>query len=215
VGAAFGSPPPCGRRSVLADKPVDEIVNLDAVLDALPGSPTSSDVYEATLPFSSDAVAAVAARRALGGGGGGGAQTQTATVTTDANTFEVVHDFDLENVAAASVTGTVLSVVADGETFGTGPTDILADINSIRRGYDDGGAVFPDSIASPNSPLGLWLVDDPYPSISAALPQLTHLIAGVTPRYLRVRIVVMDQDFNTYAGANHPTATYRIDVEYV
>jgi hypothetical protein len=56
----------------VADKPVDEVVNVDAVLDALPGSPTSSDVYEATLPFSSDAVAAAAARRALSGGGGGG-----------------------------------------------------------------------------------------------------------------------------------------------
>jgi hypothetical protein len=56
----------------VADKPVDEIVNVDAALDALPGSPTSSDVYEATLPFSSDAVAAAAARRALAGGGGGG-----------------------------------------------------------------------------------------------------------------------------------------------
>jgi hypothetical protein len=194
----------------------DQITNLDAELDAL-SSPTTAETYVVSKDYDADVVAAAAARRALGGGGGGGggAQTQTATVTTDANTFEVVHDFDLGNVAAASVTVTVLSVVADGETFGTGPTDILSDVNTVRRGYDDGGAVFPDSIASPNSPLGLWLVDNPYPSISATLPQLTHLIAGVTPRYLRVRIVVMDQDFNTYAGANHPTATYRIDVEYV
>jgi hypothetical protein len=66
---------------VLADKPVDEVVNVDAVLDALADSPTSSDVYEATLPFSSDAVAAAAARRSLGGGGGGSETVLSATFT--------------------------------------------------------------------------------------------------------------------------------------
>lgn len=54
----------------MADKPVGEVVEVDAVLDAL-SSPTSSDVYEALQPYSNDAVAAVAAKRALAGGGGG------------------------------------------------------------------------------------------------------------------------------------------------
>jgi hypothetical protein len=48
----------------VADKPVAEVVNVDAVIDALSPSPTSSDVYEATLPFNPHAVAASAVRRA-------------------------------------------------------------------------------------------------------------------------------------------------------
>lgn len=55
----------------MADKPVAEVVNVDAVIDALAPSPTSSDVYEATLPFNPHAVAASAVRRAGEGGGGG------------------------------------------------------------------------------------------------------------------------------------------------
>lgn len=65
----------------MADKPVGEVVAVDAVLDAL-SSPTSSDVYEALQPFSNDAVGAVAAKRALAGGGGnGGSQPVTISET--------------------------------------------------------------------------------------------------------------------------------------
>lgn len=53
---------------MVADKPVGEVVQVDAVLDGL-SSPTSSDVYEALGPYSNDATIAAAARRALEGGG--------------------------------------------------------------------------------------------------------------------------------------------------
>lgn len=66
----------------MADKPVGEVVAVDAVLDGL-SSPTSSDVYEAMQPFSNDAVGAVAAKRALAGGGGGGSLPNNWTASED------------------------------------------------------------------------------------------------------------------------------------
>lgn len=69
----------------MADKPVAEVVDVDAVIDALSPSPTSSDVYEATLPFNPHAVAASAVRRAGEGGGGdpfnGGDITEAMSIT--------------------------------------------------------------------------------------------------------------------------------------
>src|SRR6266576_110796 len=51
-------------------------------------------------------------------------QTQTATVTTDANTFVGSHVFDLLRLAVAEIRLTFLSSVGDGETFGDSPGDI-------------------------------------------------------------------------------------------
>lgn len=68
----------------MADKPVHEVVGVDAVLDGL-SSPTSSDVFEAVDLFSSKAVAAVAAQRALAGGGGSSPFLTTTVTLTHAD----------------------------------------------------------------------------------------------------------------------------------
>lgn len=142
-----------------------------------------------------------------GPGGGSQPQTATATITTDPDTFTVVHDFDLGNVASvyARVTATVLT--GDGETFGGGAGEI---------GVGKGFRVSRDDVTYVTINPQPTQIDDIDPSgYMVAVNQYESSIF-VTARYLRVTVELLDSDSgDPYAGANNPTATVRVDVEYV
>lgn len=93
----------------MADIPVDEVVDLDAVLDGLT-DPTASEVYSAVEDFSNAAVAASAAARAINGGGGepfnGGTITTALTVTPASGGENVVVNMPTGPSTGVKVTGT-------------------------------------------------------------------------------------------------------------
>lgn len=125
----------------MADKPVDEVVQVDAVLDAL-SSPTSSDVYEALLPYSNDAVAAVAAKRAAGGAGGGSQPIEVVRVPIAFDDVGIVVTM-LEITAVTDGPGSTVTVAGDhAAAFPAGSACRIFNSNAIDDGYTVVSAVF-------------------------------------------------------------------------
>jgi hypothetical protein len=125
----------------VADKPVAEVVNVDAVIDALSPSPTSSDVYEATLPFNPHAVAASAVRRA---GEGGASFPATWTVDpSGALTVEMLVDATTLGIlqAAGATQSAILVKDGDGDTyFRVSPTGcVIGETDALAEGFHMGG----------------------------------------------------------------------------
>ena len=142
---------------------------------------------------------------AIGPAGPSG-KTQTMTTTTDSNSFIADQLFDLGDVTSVYVTVTLQAMNPDGEPLGTSPGQILSDTRTIDCSRDN---TFVHKLL-----LGTWVRDIPYDG-SFSLPSITHEMWGVCPRYLKVRLNVMDGDtFNNYTGPKHPTATYKTDVYY-
>lgn len=111
----------------MADKPVGEVVAVDAALDAL-SSPTSSDVYEALGPYSNDAVAAVAAKRAAAGAGGGGSQPGiTAYTVTPADVVAAPGSATAHGTATGQTTG-VMTYTAIPEGVNGNAVAIVSDV---------------------------------------------------------------------------------------
>jgi hypothetical protein len=135
-------------------------------------------------------------------GGGGGVLTQTATLTTDPNTFVATHVFDLGHATVVYSHATLLSYDADGETWGGSPGQILIAITDIFQSRD--GSTF--------SPLpgGGLLSFTPGPSGFA------FELLNIVPRYLKIdSLAIVDgSSYDVYAGTHHPGATVQFDIEY-
>jgi hypothetical protein len=139
--------------------------------------------------------------------GGGGPSTQTATVTTDANTFEVTWSFDLGHVTVAYVSVTLLAVNPDTETWGPAGGQIAADLERIEQSAD--------GITWQAVPAVGWSHDVPYDG-SQSLPFLGWDVASPVARHIRGLFHVADgSSLSTYAGSHHPTAQARIDLTYL
>lgn len=140
-----------------------------------------------------------------------GATTQTATVTTDPDTFIGEHVFDLGRPSLVWVVATLVSASADGETFGSDPGEISVDVNNMDA--SDDGVTFAEAYQGYSNPA--FALDEPWLGVaeSGALPQVTHKKLITTPRYVRVLTRIQDSDFNVYAGANNPTGQFRVDIE--
>lgn len=159
----------------MADKPVSEVVAVDAVLDAL-SSPTSSDVYEALDAYSTDAVAAVAAKRAAGGGGGG---SQTVKVERAPIVFD---DPDI-------LTGIAVYTPAAGEVLLAGSfVSITTPWNggfSLLSIFSTGDTPTAFDIAQgdPSNADGSWTTKTASPAIpfSASLPSGAVVFTDATP----------------------------------
>jgi hypothetical protein len=130
-----------------------------------------------------------------------GDSTATATVTTDPDTFLASHVFDLgRSVGASYLTVTLLSFDADGETIDP-ETGIVA-LFAVDWNTDAG---FTAPTTGPMN-AGNEIVD-----VGDA-----DYLGAVIPRYLRVSASILDKNTgDLYAGANHPTAQLRLDVDYL
>lgn len=137
------------------------------------------------------------------------ASTQTATVTTNANTFVASHVFDLGmTVANVLVTYTLLAVTLDGEVF-----DVTTDSGGLSVSIDELHVSF-DGLTDDGFHSGVF--ERTYPNM-ATVGQTSYQLLLV-PRYItpsvRLQHAVPDMGQQDYAGPNHPTAQVRIDVEY-
>jgi hypothetical protein len=125
-------------------------------------------------------------------------KSQTATLTTDPNTFTAEHVFDLAHITPAYINGTVLALTPDGETFGDSGIGV-----SLTWDVSRDGIVWANSLT--------FLHNQPPTTIGGVLDGFADV-----PRYLRVQaLVVTAATAEAYAGPHHPTATVRIDVEYI
>ena len=129
--------------------------------------------------------------------------SQTATVTTDPDTFEVSQTFDLAGPTVYFWVATLLALDLDGETLGIEEGQFGADI--LRTEVSADGADWKTSDTT-------WWFHDTI----GGLDDFAMAGTWFTPRYLRVTSVRIAQAFNgeIYAGANHPSATVRLDVTY-
>lgn len=153
----------------------------------------------------------------------GGGDTQTATLTTDSDTFDVSHIFDLGgNVHTVLVTMTCVSVVADGETFGTDAGQLVAEVYTPILGIYPGTSLSGtpgEFVKSNNGQNGsvpdVWLGDAasnwfdggivaPGQSLSFAFISFRYLLLGAK--------LFVARNGDDYEGANHPTMTVRFDV---
>lgn len=98
---------------------VQEVVEVDAMLDAL-DAPSSTDVVLATIGHSERAIAAVAAQRALAGGGGGGSQAGAA----------ITHRIPFAYNTAGILTGASLYTPTIGDLL----LDLWVEINTLWDG---------------------------------------------------------------------------------
>lgn len=144
--------------------------------------------------------------------GPGSASTQTATVTTDPNDFWVIAPFDLGHCTALQVTATAVELTPDGETFGMNLGDIAA---FVEFGYLGTVPGIVGRSADQITWIGVglsWL----FGAQEFTVVGDYQLYLGLTVRYLRIGAYIADYDSGLiYAGANHPTAQLRIDLEYV
>lgn len=150
---------------------------------------------------------------------GGGSQPQTATHTFTLNRaggFVDSHVFDLGSDAAFPllVKMTMLSFTADGETLGNDPGTIYVgegDFPLVATNSDNG----PDFAAVANVNVNHFVVgaggfvfelqDD------SATPERIDLVA----RYVKIKPQLVANDTGaTYAGANDPVASVRVDLTY-
>jgi hypothetical protein len=130
------------------------------------------------------------------------APPQTATVTTDPDTFVVSHTFDLAHPTVFFATATVTVLTADGETFGSGSGQIAVDMFSVSQSADN---VNFRTIAPAD-----WYHDD----LGLTVDQVAFDLTGITGRYVSFdNIRIIDPvSFDVYAGVNHPSASVRLDI---
>jgi len=134
--------------------------------------------------------------------GGSSPSTATATVTTDPNTFTVTHVFDCGHPTTVYWKATIVAQTADGETFGMGAGEIHGDqnVNEISR----------DDVTYIALTVPAYFHDSPTGSIGDVTDRVQ-----ATARYFKLGVAVFDDNFSVYSGPNHPTVTFRLDIEYL
>jgi hypothetical protein len=134
---------------------------------------------------------------------GGGTSTQTATVSTDPDSYDCSHIFDLGGCAIVSVTTTLTTFTGDGETLGSAPGDIQLAVD-VGASFDGvtflGGGTGGPTLQDIGTLTALSMVQQRGPT---------------SLRYLKILCAWDDSDFNAYAGPNHPVGTVHIVVEYI
>jgi hypothetical protein len=136
------------------------------------------------------------------GGGGGGGFSETVSGSTDPDTFDYEHIFDI-GAGSPLLTITPTALDGDGETWGTGGGEIgLAPTISAAADLSNFKAVS-------------LLIDYSTLDVNDYISALADVfIRGYAPmRYLKVGFQIeTEDDFTKYAGPNHPVASFDITV---
>jgi hypothetical protein len=130
-----------------------------------------------------------------------GGNIQTATISTDPDTFTGTHTLDLVAGASAMRYEVVITALdGDGETFGSNSGDLILEV--IASTSDD-------QVTWGNPASGAVLFVHPDMNVLDA----TTLIVSMAARYVRVVVNVTDFDSgDPYSGPNHPTATVEVTI---
>jgi hypothetical protein len=162
-------------------------------------------------------VATVQADGSLAPGGGSQPQTLTLDLTTDPDTFLINWEHDFGKVTPLFVSIVVLALDGDGETWGTGMGEISALISGPPGGFqaqrDD----------APTVPGWTTLVSAFKVYSGSAIDTFDTVGQYAAFTYLCPQCLrfppdawgIVDENGDPYAGANHPTATVRLTVEYL
>jgi hypothetical protein len=160
--------------------------------------------------------AALAGRAPAANGAGAAAYqgaTQTATVTTDINTFTVNAVFDLGLlVSILRVLVTVTALTPDTETYGHAAgnievlTEDLSGFGAVFVSRDNVTFITPPNLALPVA----W-------ASGAGGIAVNNATESILPaaRYIYIPITIFGVSTSLpYAGLNHPRATVRVDLTY-
>jgi len=134
-----------------------------------------------------------------------GVRTLSVLVTIPSDTFVTEHVVDLGQSTVAYAKITTVSITPDGEIFGTEEGNLIVDVQSVHHS--------PDGISWRIINSSDWFNVAPM----TAAGQVSFDLVSVIGRYLRYSPIQIAYwpSFETYIGPNHPTATLRIDVEYL
>lgn len=139
--------------------------------------------------------------------GGSQPQSETVTVTTDPNTFTVTEAFDVGAPGIVVFKFTLTAVTPDGETFGPAAGNI-----ACALAY----SVSPDGINWANATA--LAADRNHTDANenlSAVAQFFNVLFGTLREGRGILSIVNSADSSPYAGANHPTATVRLDYSVI